>query len=128
MRNVNILKVCSTLDPTEKDTIKLGKKFAKTFENLYLKAIEFNGYTRTGAMDFPALDKLNEDAYNEMTCFKDFLEKVELHVIEKKLLGTILPLTPDHMFREECYYQTKLALVTKLKKPDCDPTKPRVNA
>lgn len=31
----------------------------------------------------------------------------------------------DHMFREECYYLTKLAMVAGTKNPTCDSTKPR---
>jgi len=30
------------------------------------------------------------------------------------------------MFREECYYLTKLSMVASIKEPDCDPGKPRV--
>ena len=30
-----------------------------TFEDLYIKADEFNGYLRTGVNEFPALARLN---------------------------------------------------------------------
>lgn len=36
------------LDDTEKELIDKSKIYEKIFSNLYLKAIEFNGYTRTG--------------------------------------------------------------------------------
>ena len=78
--------IASRLDNTEKELIKKSKVYEKTFTNLYLKAIEFNGYTRTGLYDFPALRKLNEDADEKMTCFKEYLKELEKGVIEKKVL------------------------------------------
>lgn len=118
--------ISSSLDMTEKDLIKLSDKFSKTFDNLYLKAIEFKGYMRTGLCEFPALDRLNESADCEMNTFREFLEFLKFNISEKKVLGTLDPLVPDHMYREECYYQTKLSQTSKIKRPDCDPTKPRV--
>ncbi|EKN40719.1 hypothetical protein CFSAN001627_17733, partial [Clostridium botulinum CFSAN001627] len=85
------------------------------FNNLYLRTIEYNGYTRTGICDFPALDSLNNNADETMSCFKEFLNELKKGVIEKKILGTIVPLVPDHMFREECYYLTKLSMVSNIK-------------
>lgn len=118
--------IAARLDDTEKELIKKSEVYKKTFTNLYLKAIEFSGYTRTGLCDFPALRKLNEDADEKMTCFKEYLKYLEKEVEEKKVLGIISPLVLDHMFREECYYLTKLSMVSDTKEPDCDPGKPRV--
>lgn len=118
--------IASTLDMTEKDLIKLSKQFAKSFDNLYLKSIEFNGYMRTGICEFPALDRLNECADMEMNAFKQFLEDLKQCILEKKVLGIIDPLVPDHMYREECYYQTKLSQTSKVNPPNCNPTKPRI--
>lgn len=119
--------ISSNLDLTEKLLIKEAKHFSKTFEDLYLKAIEFSGYTRTGLSNFPALDDLDFTAEREMLDFKKYLELLLSKVSDKKTLGTIAPLVLDHMNREECYYLTKLSAVSKTKVPDCDPTKPRVN-
>lgn len=120
--------IASRLDDTEKELIKKSKVYEKIFTNLYLKAIEFNGYTRTGLCEFPALRKLNEDADEKMTCFKEYLKELEKGVMEKKILSSLSPLVPDHMFREECYYLTKLSMVANIKDPSCDPGKPRVEA
>jgi subtilase family serine protease len=76
-------------------------------------------------MEFPALDRLNEEANMKMNSFKQFLEELKALTIEKKILGILNPLTPDHMYREECYYQTKMSLVSKIENPECDPAKPR---
>ncbi|GLC29485.1 DUF2935 domain-containing protein [Clostridium omnivorum] len=120
--------IASQLDMTEKELIKLSKEYSVEFDNLYLKTIEFNGYTRTGIYDFPALKKLDTDADEIMTCFKDFLDNLKKEIIEKKVLGTLSPLAADHMSREECYYLTKLSMVSEAKAPECDPAKPRVES
>jgi hypothetical protein len=118
--------IVSQLDMTEKALIKISREYSKRFDNLYLSTIEYNGYTRTGICDFPALKKLNIDANETMTCFKEFLNELKDKIIEKKVLGTLSPLAADHMSREECYYLTKLSMVSDIKAPECDPTKARI--
>lgn len=118
--------ISSSLDMSEKDLIKLSMKYRKKFDALYEKANEMKGYMRTGLNKFPALTKLNQDADEEMLCFKKFLKKLEKLVMEKKVLGTLQPLILDHMYREECYYLTKLSMVSEVKRPECDPTEPRI--
>ena len=118
--------IAARLDDTEKELIKKSNQYEKAFTNLYLKSIEFNGYTRTGINGFPAVRKLNEDANEKMTYFKEFLKELEGGIVEKKVLSVISPLVTDHMFREECYYLTKLSMVANTKEPGCDPGKPRV--
>lgn len=117
--------IASNLDSTQKELIKKSKEYSKEFNNLYLRTIEYNGYTRTGICKFPALNILNNDADKMMLCFKKFLEELKKGIIEKTVLSTLAPLSPDHMFREECYYLTKLSMVSDIKTPECDPTKPR---
>lgn len=118
--------IASNLDITEQELIKVSKKYSKEFDNLYLRTIEYNGYTRVGIGNFPALNDLNSDADKVMVCFKKFLEELKEGIIERKVLGTLAPLAADHMFREECYYLTKLSMVSDIKEPECDPTKPRI--
>ncbi|OOM16077.1 DUF2935 domain-containing protein [Clostridium saccharobutylicum] len=118
--------LADNLDMTEKKLIKKAKVYSKMFTNYYLKAKEFSGYTRTGIIEFPALKKLDADVDEAMNYFKDFLKKLEEYILEKQVLGVISPLTTDHMFREECYYLTKLSMVSDTKPPECDPTKPRI--
>lgn len=118
--------IACNLDMTQKEFIKKSKEYSKIFTHLYLRTIEYKGYTRTGINNFPALKKLNTDADDTMTCFKKFLKELEKYILEKKVLGIISPLMTDHMFREECYYLTKLSMVSDIKAPGCDPTKPRI--
>lgn len=117
--------IAGDLDMVEKAYIEKSRAFAKTFDNLYLKSIELRGYMRTGLQQFPALNQLTEEAYKDMSAFKDYLKELFTLVKDKKILGAIMPLVLDHMYREECYYLTKLSMVSQVKKPDCDPAKPR---
>lgn len=118
--------LASDLDMSQKELIHVSQTYAKRFTNLYLRTIEFTGYTRTNIYDFPALNELNKDANDTMTGFKKLLIDLEEAILAKKVLGTLMPLTLDHMFREECYYLTKLSMVSEIKSPNCDPTMPRI--
>lgn len=117
--------IASTLDMTQKELIKSSWEYSNEFDNLYLRTIEYHGYTRANICDFPALNKLNSDANDVMTCFRKFLNGLKKVLLEE-VLGSLDPLAPDHMFREECYYLTKLSMVSDIKKPECNPTKPRL--
>jgi hypothetical protein len=119
--------IAATLDEVEKDFIEDSLFFEKIFHELYLKAIEFNGYLRTDLTDFPALLRLNEQAVGNMTTFRDFLLEILELRLSNRLLGTLLPLMADHMAREECYYLTKLHVTVDTENPLCDPTKNRID-
>lgn len=116
---------CS-LDAVENQLKETSACFLKDFEGLHRKAIEFQGYLRTGLEDFPALIRFNCQVDREMDLFKKFLTELLNLRIDLEALGTLSPLAPDHMFREECYYLTKLAQVGAVPNPNCDPTKPRI--
>lgn len=118
----------SSLDMVETDLIHISKDFAKTFKNMYIKSTEFLGYMRSCLTEFPALDRLNNQVEVKMTAFQCFLKELEELVKSKKVLGTLTPLLLDHMYREECYYLTKLSQVSDIKLIECDPTKPRVQS
>lgn len=116
------------LDDVEKDLKGKSMEFEKAFSDLHMKAEEFNGYTRTDLMEFPALKRLNNQTETKIGMFMRFLKELEALRIEKKALGTLQPLEADHMYREECYYLLNLSRVSEVKNPDCDPTEPRVKA
>lgn len=116
------------VDPAESKLKKSSECFIAEFKELYLKAVEIKGYLRTGEEDFGALTRYNFQVEKEILEFEGFLCKL-LELISSKLaMGTLLPLTPDHMLREECYFLTKLAQVSEIKPPECDPTRPRVES
>lgn len=118
--------ISDNLDGAEKKLKEKSDTFTKTFEAFYLKAVEMAGYLRANVMSFPALTKMNLDSQLEIKLFQNFLDEIEELRLSKQALGTFAPLMADHMFREECYYLTKLAESAGLEGPECDPTKPRL--
>jgi hypothetical protein len=118
--------ISGDLDMVEKRLMEKSKTFSEHFEEFYIKAVEIAGYMRTCLDRFPALSRLNFQVEREILDFKAFLRELEKMEINNKVLGTLNPLMLDHMAREECYYLVKLAESSEIKKPDCDPTKPRI--
>ncbi|MFD2170511.1 DUF2935 domain-containing protein [Tumebacillus lipolyticus] len=113
-------------DLVEQSWKNKSEEFERYFQNYYLKAIELAGYMRTGLTDFPALRRFNREANSVMLLFMKFLSEVQELTAGKELLGTIAQLMPDHMYREECYYLTKLSQAAAgVPHLDCDPAKPR---
>ncbi|MDQ6599290.1 DUF2935 domain-containing protein [Bacillus salipaludis] len=119
--------ISSNLDSVEKTLKEKSDSYTKHFEDFYLKAVEMTGFLRTQLTNFPALEKLNSDVTLEIKLFQNFLQEIEELELSAQALGTFSPLMADHMFREECYYLMKLAESTNVDKPNCDPTKPRLN-
>jgi hypothetical protein len=121
--------IAADLDGTEKLKIHESQQFEKHFNDFYLKAVELTGYLRTLKQDYPAIFKFHQDVNLEMLVFMKFLKEIEELELSHELLSRINPLMPDHMFREECYYLTKLALSSgQIPSPQCDPTAPRLQA
>ncbi|MEH7125704.1 DUF2935 domain-containing protein [Bacillus sp. JJ1773] len=118
--------ISDNMEHPEKKIKKLSDEFTKDFEAFYLKAVELTGFLRTNLTAFPALKKFNKDVSLEMKLFMNFLDEIEELRLSKEALGTFSALMADHMFREECYYLTKLAESTQSEKPDCNPAKPRL--
>lgn len=118
--------LASDLDFAEKPLIAKSMAFRKDFEGFYLKAVEMTGYLRTHLKDFPALRKFHADIDLEMRVFMHFLSELEELGLRGEVLDRINPLMPDHMYREECYYLSKLAALGEIQRPNCDPAKPRV--
>ncbi|MCC5911139.1 MAG: DUF2935 domain-containing protein [Clostridiaceae bacterium] len=117
--------IAGDLDMVEKKLIEESQNFMENFEDYYIKAVEMMGYTRTCLANFPALDRFNLQVESEIKMFKVFLRELEKLELGNKLLGTLAPLILDHMAREECYYLIKLAQVSDIRMPVCDPTKER---
>jgi hypothetical protein len=119
--------IASNLDMIEKQQIRISENFAKDFTDLYIKSVELAGFTRTGLCSFPSLDRLNEDAHKKMNLFMNFLKELKQEISSKEILSILMPLMLDHMYREECYYLTKLSMVSKVPCPNCKPDRPREN-
>jgi len=113
------------LDPVEKRLKSVSEEFTKSFEHFYIKAVEMAGYMRTQIHRFPALSRFNRQVELEMLLFTEFLRELEEMELKAESLSALSPLLADHMVREECYYLTKLSMVSEVHPPQCDPTKPR---
>ncbi|MCJ8010252.1 DUF2935 domain-containing protein [Paenibacillus sp. KQZ6P-2] len=118
--------IASDLDGVERRLIYKSKEFEQHFNEFYLKALELVGYLRTLKTTYPSIKKFHQDVDLEMAAFMAFLLEVEELDISAELLSRLNRLVPDHMYREECYYLQKLSQFGEVPKPDCDPTKPRV--
>jgi hypothetical protein len=116
----------SNLDQVEKRLNATSEKFVKHFEDFYLKAVELTGYLRTNLVSFPALERMNQEVSMEIKVFMRFLDELKELRLSEQALGSFAPLMADHMFREECYYLSKVAEATAMKQPGCDPGKPRL--
>jgi hypothetical protein len=116
----------ANLDMVEKKLIHTSNGFSQVFNDCYLKAVELAGYMRSNLKQFPALSRFNKEVELEILLFQGFLRELEEMDLKAEVLGTLNPLMPDHMMREECYYLTKLAQVSEVRQPQCDPTKQRV--
>ena len=102
------ISLIQALDPTEKKMMKELKKVKKAFGAGFNATIEYIGYLRTGDEEFPALDKLNDEALLELVIFLKMLETMKEERIELKLLGSLAVLLVDHMQREELYCIKKI--------------------
>ncbi|MDD3654720.1 MAG: DUF2935 domain-containing protein [Desulfotomaculaceae bacterium] len=118
--------LASSLDEVEKQYIRRSTEFNIVFADLFDKSLEMKGYLRTGLNQFPALSALNMQAENTILHFSCFLQELQKLIQSKEILSILTPLATDHMLREECYYLLKLSLVSDVKKPNCDPMKPRI--
>ncbi|TCJ02346.1 DUF2935 domain-containing protein [Cytobacillus praedii] len=118
--------ISNNMEQAEKKIKKISDGYTKDFEAFYLKAVEMAGFLRTGVASFPALDRFNHDVSAEIKLFMNFLNEIEELELSNEALGTFAPLMADHMYREECYYLTKLAESSQVEAPNCDPAKPRL--
>lgn len=118
--------IADKLDHVEKRWKKKSQGFSKQFDEFFLKAVELAGYLRTNLTQFPALNQFTKEVELELLLFTEFLNEIEKLELDDRILGTLSPLMPDHMAREECYYLYKLAASTHRPLPACDPAKPRI--
>lgn len=118
------ISIIQKLDPTEKPLMKKLKKLKKKFAMLFEKTHEFagsvkpteleavGGYLRSGVYDFPAIDKLDEDAKVTMLLFVHLLEEIHELKLADLVLGTFNAHLISHMLMEEEYYLSKIGAIT----------------
>ena len=96
--------------------------YQKEFVNLYVRAAEMKGFFRIGENNFPSFEQFNADVSERLTDFTEFFVELDSKIRDDRVPTTVTSLMLDHMYREECYYLTKLATVCTIKPPNCDPT------
>ena len=118
----------SDLDKVEYQLREVARKFEQSFDRFYIKGVELTGFFRScPPLAESVLAAYNVVMTNHMKEFMAYLEEVQNGVLQQRVLGRLNPLMPDHMYREECYYLTKIAEYQPgLLLPDCDPGRPRV--
>lgn len=119
------ISIIQKLDPTEKPLMKKLKKFKKKFTMLFEKTHEFagsvrptdleviGGFLRSGVEDFPAIEKLNDDAKLAIMLFVHLLEEIHELKLDNKILGTFNNRLISHMIMEEEYYLRKLGVISR---------------
>ena len=100
--------IASNLDPVEKVLINKAQKFEKCFNCLFIKAYELEKMLERACLENGTLEQLNEEVEEKMQEFVCFLEKVLKLREECRVMGTIKPLIPYHMIREENYYLAQI--------------------
>lgn len=100
--------IASDLDPIEKALIMEAQEFEKEFNNLALKNDELSKMLIRTCLTDGALKQLNEDAMRKIKEFICYLNKLSELLTKCKVLGTLKPLIPNHMMREENYYLNRI--------------------
>lgn len=100
--------IAADLDPTEAELIKTAESFRKDFDNLFIKATELGQMLERACLDAESLKFLNEQVEEKINEFMCYLGRIRELRQKCKALGSINPLVPDHMIREEKYYLSKI--------------------
>lgn len=102
--------------------------FSVDFLNLYYQAYVLNGLRRAGLKEFPSVQQMNEQIRDTMTSFGEYLVDLIRQTLEKKIVGTQTLLYLDNIYREVCYFLTRLAQADGVPPPACDPASPRMES
>ncbi|MCX8129856.1 MAG: DUF2935 domain-containing protein [Clostridia bacterium] len=100
--------IAAELDPVEKMLIKEAEEFEKCFNCLFIKADELGKMLERTGLDDGTLKHLNEEVRIKIEEFINFLERIYKLREQCKVLGTLKPLIPFHMMREENYYLARV--------------------
>ncbi|NLW47072.1 MAG: DUF2935 domain-containing protein [Firmicutes bacterium] len=116
------------LDKVEYSLRAEAECFLIRFDGLYIKAVELTGYCRSNPPAVqPVLEAFNHKIVKVMQDFMGYLMELKEKILKDRVLSSLSPLIPDHMYREECYYLHKVAgYQPEVPKPECDPGRPRV--
>lgn len=100
-------------------------KYADGFLYLYMRTQILKGFMRTGLESFPMLTQFYNDFASYMTTYAELVVDL-IRMLEKHSFpGTLTLLDLDDLYRILCYIMEKLAEVSSIRPPACDPTAPR---
>jgi len=101
----------ANLDPNERLLIKEFRRFEKTFNGLFLLALEQNQIYDKIARPFRALIGLTNDARQTIEAHLLLVELLEALRARCEAEGTAPPRLPNHFIREERHYLESIALI-----------------
>ena len=98
--------IAAELDANEALLIGEAQQFQDVFNKLTQKAAELQPMLKRTGLNDGALMLLSEEATQWICKFIDYLQKIkDLRSCCKAMaMGTLIPLVPDHMMREERHY------------------------
>lgn len=102
--------IAAKIDPLNASLINQAEEFAKKFDALSKNAFQsYLMYERT-RLYFNSIDTLNKEIIIALTEFNYFLKNIEELRANCNIFasGTLIPLLPEHMIREEQYYISKI--------------------
>jgi len=115
------------VDSSQPDIKQVMKDCKKKFEKYYLASVEFEAFKRAKTALYPSLQRFDRIVAEDMKDFMLELENIKEGTLNAEVIGSILPLVPDHMAREECYYLLRLHLAdSTVPEPKCVPWRDRV--
>lgn len=100
--------IAAELDPTEAIYIKQADTFKELFNNLFIKSSELEKMLPRANLDDGSLTLLNEESIQSIKSFIEFLNIIKELRSKCKVMGSLDPIMPDHMIREEEYYMSKI--------------------
>lgn len=107
--------IASDLDPVEKILIKEAQEFEEHFNFLKLKSEQLTKMLTRTCGNYEALKLLNKEAQKKVEEFICYLKKIKELRLCCMALGSIKPLVPDHMIREEKHYLRWINIYEKSK-------------
>ncbi|ATW24422.1 DUF2935 domain-containing protein [Candidatus Formimonas warabiya] len=117
------------VDASQPDIQRIMHDFEKKFQKYYLASVEYEGFKRAMTGLYPALERFDKKAAEDMRDFMQLLESITEETLTAGVIGSILPLIPDHMAREECYYLLRLHLADPaVPEVKCVPWRDRVRS
>lgn len=107
--------------------IQQANDFSINFRTQFLRAIEYQGFTRIGVPDYPVLIQFRNDVEGQMLAFAEFIVDLIQVIQARGLPGTLTLLQMDLLYRQVCYFATKLSYFSKKPRPACDPASLRLS-